>query len=196
MAPIGSGRSPGRSGESDTMLAPRRQTGRYARSMRVRLVEQHDAAAIAAIYNAEVAEPSVTFDLVPRSLEDQGAWIERHRGAHPALVAVEDGHEGRLLGYASLSAFRDRPAYATSVEDSVYVDRAARSRGVGGRLLAELLDAARDNGFHAVFARIVDGNEVSIRLHAACGFELVGTEREVGRKQGRWLDVVELQCLL
>lgn len=164
--------------------------------MRVRLVEPDDAAQLAAIYNAEVHEPAVTFDLVPRSLDEQRAWIDRHRGAHPALVAVEDGGEGRLLGFASLSAFRDRPAYATSVEDSVYVDRAARGRGVGGRLLAELLAAARDNGFHAVLARIVDRNEVSIRLHTACGFELVGIEREVGRKHGRWLDVVELQCLL
>jgi L-amino acid N-acyltransferase len=164
--------------------------------MRVRLVEPDDAAQLAAIYNAEVDEPAVTFDLVPRSLEEQRAWIDQHRGAHPALVAFEDGIEGRLLGFASLTAFRDRPAYATSVEDSVYVDRAARGRGVGGRLLAELLAAARDNGFHAVLARIVDRNEVSIRLHTACGFELVGIEREVGRKHGRWLDVVELQCLL
>jgi phosphinothricin acetyltransferase len=164
--------------------------------MRVRLVEPGDAAPVAAIYNAEVAEPAVTFDLVPRSLDEQRAWIDLHRGAHPALVALEEGEGGRLLGFASLSAFRDRPAYATSVEDSVYVDRAARGRGVGGRLLAELLEAARDNGFHAVLARIVDRNEVSIRLHTACGFELVGIEREVGRKHGRWLDVVELQCLL
>jgi len=168
--------------------------------VRTRLVEPHDAPAIAAIYNAEVVEPAVTFDLVPRTVEEQRAWIERHRGAHPALVAVDDTPDGdraqRVLGFASLSAFRDRPAYATSVEDSVYVDRTARGRGVGGRLLADLLTAARDNGFHAVFARIVDRNEASIRLHTSCGFELVGVERAVGRKHGRWLDVVELQCLL
>jgi L-amino acid N-acyltransferase len=164
--------------------------------MRIRLVEPDDAAALATIYNLEVAEPAVTFDLVERSLDEQRAWIERHRGAHPALVAVEDVPDGAVLGFASLSPFRDRPAYATSVEDSVYVDRAARGRGVGGRLLAELLAAGRDQGFHAVFARIVDRNEASIRLHTNQGFELVGTEREVGRKHGRWLDVVELQCLL
>jgi len=166
--------------------------------MRTRLVELGDATEIAAIYNAEVAEPAVTFDLVPRSIDQQREWIERHRGAHPALVAVDDapGEPGRIVGFGSLSAFRDRPAYATSVEDSVYVDRAARGHGVGGRLLEDLVTAARDNGFHAVFARIVDRNEGSIRLHTARGFELVGVEREVGRKHGRWLDVVELQCLL
>jgi len=168
--------------------------------VRTRLVELSDAGAIASIYNAEVLEPSVTFDLVPRSLDEQLAWIARHRGAHPALVAVDDepgpDRGERILGFASLSAFRDRPAYATSVEDSVYVDRAARGRGVGSRLLADLLSAARDNGFHAVFARIVDRNATSIRLHTSHGFELVGVEREVGRKHGRWLDVVELQCVL
>lgn len=179
--------------------APRtRGLGHYARAVRTRLVEARDAAQVASIYNAEVAEPAVTFELVPRSLDEQRSWIERHRGAHPALVAVDDepGDGARVLGFASLSAFRDRPAYATSVEDSVYVDRAARGRGVGGRLLTDLLTAARDNGFHAVFARIVDRNEASIRLHTSCGFELVGVEREAGRKHGRWLDVVELQCLL
>lgn len=164
--------------------------------MRIRLVEPDDAGALCAIYNPEVAEPAVTFDLVPRSVDEQRAWIDRHRGAHPALVAVEDGPAGAVLGFASLSPFRDRPAYATSVEDSVYVDRAARGRGVGGLLLTELLAAGREQGFHAVFARIVDRNEASIRMHTARGFELVGTEREVGRKHGRWLDVVELQCLL
>src|SRR6202023_2466708 len=88
----------------------------YSRSMRVRLVELGDAAAIAAIYNAEVAEPAVTFDLVPRSVDQQGEWIERHQGAHPALVAVDDapGDAERIVGFASLSAFRGRPAYATS----------------------------------------------------------------------------------
>jgi phosphinothricin acetyltransferase len=171
--------------------------------MRTRLVEPDDAAALSAIYNVEVAEPAVTFELVPRSVDEQRAWIGRHRGAHPALVAVGDeglgepGARGEpIVGFASLSAFRERPAYATSVEDSVYVHRGARGRGVGAMLLRDLVEAARDNGFHAVLARIVGQNEASLRLHTSCGFELVGVEREVGRKHGRWLDVVELQRLL
>jgi L-amino acid N-acyltransferase YncA len=167
-------------------------------------VERGDAEALAAIYNVEVDEPSVTFDLVARSLDAQLDWIDQHRGAHPALVAVCDdpslgavGANGETVaGFASLSSFRDRPAYATTVEDSVYVHRLARGQGVGRLLLEQLVLAARDAGFHAVVARVVGRNETSIHLHESCGFELVGVEREVGRKQGRWLDVVELQLLL
>jgi L-amino acid N-acyltransferase YncA len=172
--------------------------------VRTRLVERGDAEALASIYNVEVAEPSVTFDLVERTLEAQLEWIELHRGAHPALVAVSEdaslgvpgAHGETVCGFASLSSFRDRPAYATTVEESVYVHRSARGRGVGRLLLEQLVLAARDAGFHAVVARIVGRNETSIRLHESCGFELVGIEREVGRKQGRWLDVVELQRLV
>jgi len=177
---------------------------RYDPAVRTRLVEPDDAAALASIYNAEVQEPSVTFDLVPRSLEDQLAWIDQHRGPHAALVAVgedpgrgEAGARGEtVVGFASLSPFRERPAYATTVEDSVYVHRSARGLGVGRLLLEDLLAAALDAGFHSVIGRIVGINEASIRLHRACGFEVVGVEREVGRKQGRWLDVVEVQRLL
>jgi phosphinothricin acetyltransferase len=172
--------------------------------VRTRLVERGDARALAEIYNAEIAEPSVTFDLVARTHAAQLEWIERHRGAHLALVAICDdpsigvlGANGETVaGFASLSGFRDRPAYATTVEESVYVHRLARGRGIGRLLLEQLVLAARDAGFHSMVARIVGRNEHSIRLHESCGFELVGVEREVGRKQGRWLDVVELQRLL
>ena len=95
-----------------------------------------------------------------------------------------------------MSPFRDRPAYATTVENSVYVLRAARGRGVGETLLRELLATAGESGFHSLIARIVGENEGSIRLHEKCGFTLVGTEIEVGRKQGVWLDVVEYQYVM
>jgi L-amino acid N-acyltransferase len=172
--------------------------------VRTRLVEPDDAAALRGIYNLEVAEPSVTFDLVERSLADQLEWIDQHRGPFPALVAIADdptlgtpGARGEpIAGFASLSPFRDRPAYATTVEDSVYVHRAARGHGIGRRLLEDLLVVALDGGFHSVIGRIVGINDSSIRLHESCGFHVVGVEREVGRKHGRWLDVVEVQRLL
>jgi phosphinothricin acetyltransferase len=82
------------------------------------------------------------------------------------------------------------------VEDSVYVRHDQRGRGVGRLLLGELVGLATAYGYHAVMARIVGGHEASIGLHQSCGFELVGVEREVGRKFGRWLDVALMQRLL
>jgi phosphinothricin acetyltransferase len=161
--------------------------------MEVRLARQEDAEAIRAIYNVEVAGSIVTFDLKARTAEEQRAWLARHEGAHPAVVA----HDGpRVVGFGSLSPFRDRAAYATTVEDSLYVDEAWRGQGVGRLLLAELIDLALARGFHTVIARISGGNEPSIALHRACGFAMVGVEREVGRKFGRWIDVAVMQRML
>src|SRR5436305_11264896 len=161
--------------------------------MLVRLAHATDAEAVRAIYNVEVLESTVTFDLVPRSHDDQRAWLAAHAGAHPAVVAV-DGDQ--VVAFGSLSPYKDRPAYSTTVEDSVYVHRDWRRKGVGRLLLSELLELATTHGFHAVIARIVGDHEASIALHERCGFTLVGVEREVGRKFGRWLDVVELERLL
>ena len=161
--------------------------------MLVRLAQAADVEAIRAIYNLEVLESTVTFDLVPRSHDDQREWLAAHSGAHPAVVAV-DGED--VAGFGSLSPYKDRPAYSTTVEDSVYVHRDRRGQGVGKAILGELLRLATTHGFHAVIARIVGDHEASLALHRGCGFELVGTEKEVGRKFGRWLDVVELQRLL
>jgi L-amino acid N-acyltransferase len=163
-------------------------------SHRTRLVERRDADALRAIYNVEVLESTVTFDLVPRSLAEQVAWIDEHAGGHPAIVAV-DG-DGEVGGFASLSPYRPRPAYATTVEDSVYVRRDLRGRGVGRLLLGDLVELARDHGFHSVVGRIVGEHDASIALHTTCGFEQVGREREVGRKFNRWLDVVLMQLML
>lgn len=146
-----------------------------------------------AIYNAEVTGSTVTFDLVPRTLEDQLQWIDGHSGAHPAVVAVEDGV---VAGFASLSPYRPRPAYRTTVEDSVYVAASRRGRGVGRLLLTEIVSLAAAHGFHSVIGRVVGTHEASIGLHRRCGFDLVGVEREIGRKFGRWLDVAVMQLLV
>ncbi|HKH23946.1 MAG TPA: GNAT family N-acetyltransferase [Acidimicrobiales bacterium] len=162
-------------------------------SVVTRLARLDDAEALRQIYNVEVQTTTVTFDILPRSLEDQREWLAARSGAH-AVVVAEDGDE--VIGFASLSPWRSRPAYATSVEDSVYVHRDHQGQGVGRLLLTELIAVARAHGFHAVFARIVGGHASSIRLHESVGFVLVGTEREVGRKFGRWLDVTVMELLL
>jgi len=161
--------------------------------MRIRLATLDDAAAIRAIYNLEVETSTATFDLVARSLEDQRTWIAARQGAFSAVVAEE---AGEVVGFASLSPYKERAAYRTTVEDSVYVRRDQQGRGVGRALLAHVVDLAAASGFHAVMARIEAGSEASRALHAGCGFELVGIEREVGRKFGRWLDIALMQCLL
>lgn len=160
----------------------------------IRLAERRDAEAIRAIYNVEVTDSTVTFDMVPRTLDEQVAWIDDHSGGHPAIVAEAAG--GTVIGFGSLSPYKDRPAYAPTVEDSVYVHREARGQGLGRLLLSELVRLGRDHGFHSMVARIVGGHDASIALHERCGFAIVGIEREVGRKFNRWLDVVELQLLL
>jgi L-amino acid N-acyltransferase YncA len=172
--------------------------------MRTRLVEVADAQALMNIYNPEVIETTFSFDLVPRTLTEQEEWIRTHLATHPCIVAVneddglgETGARGeKILGFALVSPFRQRPAYATTVENSVYVHRRARGRGVGEVLLRELIQTAQESGFHSLIARIVGENDGSIRLHEKCGFHLVGTEIEVGRKHGRWLDVVEYQYVV
>ena len=160
----------------------------------IRPASRRDAEAIRTIYNGEVTSSTVTFDMVPRTLDEQVQWIDDHAGGHPAVVAEDE--TGTVVGFGSLSPYRPRPAYATTVEDSVYVHPAHQGLGVGKALLTELVRLAADHGFHSVMARIVGGHEASIALHAACGFASVGVEREVGRKFGRWLDVALMQKLL
>ena len=173
----------------------------------IRPAEPGDAEATRAIYNPEVLESTVTFDLRPRSLEEQRAWIAEHAGGHIAIVAVDDGSDGQgpghagadgagIVGFGSLSPYRSRPAYSTTVENSVYVRRDRQGEGIGRSLLNELAVRATAHGFHAMIARIVGDHEASIALHRACGFEIIGTEREVGRKFNRWLDVVLMQRML
>jgi L-amino acid N-acyltransferase len=159
----------------------------------VRLATLDDAQPIMAIYNVEVAQHLSTFDLVPRTLDDQREWLALRSGAFSAVVAVLDGE---VVGFASLSPYKERAAYRTTVEDSVYVSRDHPRLGVGRTLMEHVIGIARSSGFHSVMARIEASGTASRALHESCGFELVGIEREVGRKFNRWLDVAVMQLLL
>ncbi len=161
--------------------------------MKIRSAATADAEAMCEIYNHEVLQSKSTLDLVPRTLVEQQQWIADRSGGLRAVVAELDG---QVVGFASLSFYRDRPGYRGSVEDSVYVDQSAHGTGVGSALLSELIDAANAHGFHTIMARIVGPQDASVRLHEKFGFAMVGVEREVGRKFGQWHDVGLMQLML
>ena len=159
----------------------------------IRLAEARDAEAVRTIYNLEVTTATSTFDLVPRSLAQQEQWLAQRSGAFSAIVAELDG---TVVGFASLSPYKERAAYRTTVEDSIYVSRDHSRRGIGTALLEHLVEIATASGFHTVIARIEASSDSSRALHTRCGFEHVGIERQVGRKFNRWLDVAILQRML
>ncbi len=146
------------------------------------------------IYNREVLGTAHTFDLHPRTLDDQRRYIDDRSGGLVVLVA--EAHDGAVMGFGSISFYRDRPGYRTSVENSIYVHPDHHRAGVGTTLLGDLIENARTHGFHAMFARIVDSQEASVELHRRHGFEMVGVEREVGRKFNKFRDVALMQLLL
>ena len=164
-----------------------------ASAPQVRDARPDDAAVLLEIYNREVLESTATLDAEPRTMAAQQRWLAERQGGHVVIVVEVDGE---VAGFASLSPFKDRAAYRPTVENSVYVALQFQRRGLGKVLMTELIDRARQHGFHSVIARIAEGNPGSIALHEMCGYRQVGVEHEVGRKFGRWLDVTELQLML
>ncbi len=166
--------------------------------MHIRRATSSDVPAIARIYNDAVLNTIATFDTEPKSAEERREWLAAHGPSRPVFVAVEgEAAEGsEVIGWASASDWSDRPAYAPTAEVVVYVDEEHRGEGVGTALLTELVQAARAAGIHALVAQIVEGNEVSVRLHGREGFSPVGLLKEVGCKFGRRLDVLMMQKLL
>lgn len=149
-----------------------------------------DLPAITEIYNDAVLNTIATFDTQPKSLDEQKAWFNEHGMKYPLMVAEIDG---AVTGWASLSRWSGRCAYANTAEISVYVSRTHRGKGIGKQLTREIVAEGQRVGLHTVIARIADGNEVSIRLHESAGFKHIGIMREVGEKFGKLIDVYMMQ---
>jgi len=160
-------------------------------TLTIREATSDDAEAIRLIYNHEVENETSTMDLVPRTLETQREWIAARSGAFCAVVAVDSS--GTVLGFGALSEYKDRSGYRSTVENSVYVRRDVARRGIGKQILLHLLETATVSGFHSVIARIEAQSLASRGLHSSCGFELVGVEKQVARKFGKWLDIAVMQ---
>lgn len=152
-----------------------------------------DLPRIVEIYNQAVRTSAATFDLQVTTIESRQAWFSHYGGLYPLIVA-EDA--GAVIGYCSLSKFRDKEAYQRTVESSVYIDQAHTGKRLGKALMDEILKRAKQCKHHVVIAGITGGNEISVKLHTALGFTFVGCFREVGYKFNQWQDVHFYQLII
>jgi phosphinothricin acetyltransferase len=159
----------------------------------IRRAELGDLDAITAIYNEAILTTTATFDTEPKAASERLAWFHAHGVRHPILVAVVDG---AVAGWASLTPWSERPAYADTAETSFYVKAEHRGRGIGRALKAAIIDEARRLRFHSLIARVAEGSAESLHLNERFGLTRVGTLKEVGRKFDKLLDVHILQLML
>jgi L-amino acid N-acyltransferase YncA len=148
---------------------------------------------INAIFNYYVSHSTCVWTTTLYSDTERKAWFEEHGKAMPVLVAE---YNGRIIGWGSLSTFRDAYTAAGTLEDSIYVHHNFHRQGIGSRLLTELIESARQKGLRSILANISADQEPSIRLHEKFGFEKVAHIRQVGWKFNKRLDAVYLQLLL
>lgn len=159
----------------------------------LRLAAETDLRAINDIYNYYVLNSTCTYQLEPETDEARRAWFASHGERYPVTVAEE---EGEVIGWGSLSKFRERAAYAPSVEASVYVRHDRLGRSIGRVLLVDLIERAKQLGYHTLIGGASADQTASIRLQVALGFQPIGRFREVAMKFGRRLDVEFLQLML
>jgi L-amino acid N-acyltransferase YncA len=161
-------------------------------SITTRPARPGDQRAIATIYNQGIEDRGATFETAFRSDADMASRIAA-LDRFPLLVAEDDG---TVVGWAGLSEYRPRTCYAGIAEFSIYLDRAARGRGVGRTLLNALVETARDRGYWKLVSRIFPFNAASRALCRSCGFREVGTYEKHGQLDGRWLDVIIVERLI
>ncbi|UXY28116.1 GNAT family N-acetyltransferase [Streptomyces sp. HUAS TT20] len=158
--------------------------------VQVRPGAEPDLEALTDIYNHYVRETPITFDTAVFTPEERRPWLLSHPEDGPyRLMVAMDPDSQEILGYATSSPYRAKPAYSTSVEVTVYLAPHAGRRGIGTLLYEALFKALEGEDLHRAYAGIAQPNEASTRLHERLGFRYVGTYREVGRKFGRYWDV-------
>jgi L-amino acid N-acyltransferase len=158
----------------------------------IRPAKMHDLDAITEIYNEAILNSVATFDTQTKSIQEQKSWYTKHNSRYPILIAELDK---LVVGWASLSLWSDRCAYADTAEISLYVSNGYRDKGIGRELLKTIIEYGGSAGLHTLIARVTQGNDVSLLLLESFGFKHIGTMKEVGCKFGRLLDVHLLQMI-
>jgi phosphinothricin acetyltransferase len=162
-------------------------------SATIRLATPADAEAIREIYNYYVERSTCTFQLAPDTAEQRLTWLQDRAAVHPVTVAELDGV---VIGWGSLSPWKEREAYARTVEGSIYIHHDHLRRGLGKVLLLDLIERARALGHHTLIGGACTEQAASLALQKSLGFTEVAHFREVGNKFGRWLDVAYMQLML
>src|ERR1017187_5609339 len=164
-------------------------------SLEIRPAAAADLPAITEIYEHAVLYGTATFELIPPDLAEMTRRFDLLMAGGFAYFVT--ALEGRVVGYAYAGAYRPRPAYRFTVENSVYLQPDIHRRGIGLQLLQRLIGECEARGYRQVIAVIGDtANAGSIGVHTKCGFEMIGTHPNVGFKFGRWLDTVMMQLAL
>ena len=161
----------------------------------IRRAREQDIAALTDIYNYEILHSDSTFAITPKTEKERLEWLREHNiDNHPLIVAVDSD---KVIGYASLSPYRNMEAYRGTVELSVYVHREHRGRGVGEELCRHIIDMARrDSMTLTVVSVITSDNQRSISLHEKLGFEFCGELKNVGIKNGKLLSIKNYQLMV
>jgi phosphinothricin acetyltransferase len=154
----------------------------------IRPAAQTDLPALLAIYNHYVVHTPVTFDLEPRTLAQRQEWLDQFAttGRYRCFVADRGS---TAIGYACSARFKDKAAYDTSIETSIYLAPGEGGQGLGRRLYQTLFDVLKDEDIHRAFGGITLPNDASVGVHRALGFRHIGTYEQIGRKFGRYWDV-------
>lgn len=159
----------------------------------IRRAEEADLSRITEIYNWAVENTTASFDINPQTVEQRAVWFSHYNQKYPLIVCEIDGF---VTGYACLSEFRVKEGYKNTCEMSVYIDPNFQNKGIGNRLMGEIIELGKNNGFHTIISVITSDNEVSIKMHEKYGFILSGHLKEAGFKFDRYLDCLFYQLLI
>lgn len=155
---------------------------------------RHHRQAILKIFNEAIATSTALYDYEPRTIAIIEAWFAAKEGKYP-IIGIENG-DSSLMGFATYGAFRPGAAYKYTIEHSVYVDSAHRGKGIGKKLLQELIMVAEQENYHTMVGGIDAQNGVSIKLHKLMGFKACGSIKQAGFKFDKWLDLELYQLIL
>ncbi len=160
----------------------------------IRPYHPEDIPAVTRIYGHYVRETVITFETEePNEAEMANRFSTISGKGHPLLIGEMDGV---VIGYAYASTYRPREAYRFTCEDSIYLAPSAVGHGIGGKMLARLIEESSKAGLKQMLAVITAERANSIRLHAKHGFRMIGTYEALGFKFDRWLDIVHMQRAL